>query len=366
METKVRNEGIDLLRIVAMFFVMILLTLGQGGLLGSFAGNYVNMRAVWALNIIALPAVNIFAMISGYVGYTETPKPFRVSKYFSLWLMVFTYGLILTIVQAIVTEGGVSGSDVAASFFPVTSNHFWYFTAYTGLFLLMPVINAMIRMYSPERLKKILLVVLIVFSAYDFWTDRFIPGYTLTMMWLAVMYFIGAVIKKCDIGANLRSRHLAIIIALCTFFTWIWKLTIPEFNILGITVSGDTVTKNSAPAVVISAMAYLILFSRIRFKKGKDTQKFVRFCAPAVFASYIVSCHPLIWFNILSGRFSYLCQRNSFEMIGTVLIFSALLMGAAILVEQGRLTLFKLIKVKQGLEWAEDKLRAAVFKHEKQ
>ncbi len=338
METKVRNEGIDLLRIVAMFFVMILLTLGQGGLLGSFAGNYVNMRAVWALNIIALPAVNIFAMISGYVGYTETPKPFRVSKYFSLWLMVFTYGLILTIVQAIVTEGGVSGSDVAASFFPVTSNHFWYFTAYTGLFLLMPVINSIIRMYSPERLKKILLVVLIVFSAYDFWTDRFIPGYTLTMMWLAVM----------------------------SFFTWIWKLTIPEFNILGITVSGDTVTKNSAPAVVIAAMAYLILFSRIRFKKGKDTQSFVRFCAPAVFASYIVSCHPLIWFNILSGRFSYLCQRNSFEMIGTVLIFSALLMGAAILVEQGRLTLFKLIKVKQGLEWAEDKLRAAVFKHEKQ
>lgn len=364
METKERNDGIDLLRIIAMFFVMILHTLEQGGLLGSFGGDMVNARVVWALEIIAFVAVNIFAMISGYVNYSDTPKPFRVSKYFMLWIMVFTYSIVLLIVEAVMLDDAVRGIDVANSLFPVTSYHYWYFTAYTGLFVLMPMLNALVRKYSPAKLKRILVVLFIVFSAYDFWANRFIPGIGRTFTWLIIMYFVGACIKKCKIGENIKTKNLILTIIACYFITWIWKLNTPTIHIFNLDITGDTFLDCSAPAVLICSVAYVILFSRIKIKKG-DFQKFVRFCAPAVFAAYIITSHPFVWFHLLPGGFSFLCQRSVLEMLGTVLAFSALMLGTAVLIERGRMALFDLMRVRKGMERIDDKLKAFVYKPRK-
>ena len=361
MEEKTRNEGIDLLRIVSMFFVLILHTVSQGGVLYA-AGDPVNTRVVWALEVVAFVAVDVFALISGYVGYTKEPKPFRVSKYFSLWLMVLTYSVILTIVESFVLDGAVSGVDITLSFFPVTGNTFWYFTAYTGMFLLMPMMNALVRMYSEERLRKILIVILILFCAYDFWAERFIPGKGYSMLWLVVLYFVGAIIKKCDIGANLKNSSLILIIVLCGFFSWVWRLNVPGIHVLTVSISGETMVNPISPTMVASAIAYVILFSRLRIKKGGDMQRFVRFCAPAVFAAYIISSHALVWWHLLPNRFAFLSERSALEMIGVVLAFAALFLGASILVERIRMALFDLMRVRKGLDKLEDKVRAVMFR----
>ena len=364
-ETTKRNEGIDLLRIVSMFFVMMLHTLGQGGVL--YAGTDVaNVRVAWALEIIAFGAVDIFAMISGYVGYSEKKKPFRVSKYVMTWLMVFTYSVVLIFVQNALIEGSVNGATITLSFFPVTSSLYWYFTAYTGLFVLMPLLDVAVRTLSEDKLKKVLFVLLIVFSGFDFWADKFIPGNGYSMTWLVVLYLIGAIIKKCDIGANIKSKSLVLIIVLCAFFTWVWKMNAPGFTFLNIGISGNTMVDYVSPTMVISSMAYVILFSRIRVKKGGDLQKFIRFCAPAVFAAYIINCHTFIWWYFLAGRFAFLAQRSVLEIIGVVVGFSALFLGAAVLIERGRMALVEVLRIKKGVEWLEDKIRGVIFRPKKE
>ena len=64
-----RNYGIDALRLISMFMVVVLHVLGQGGVLKAAKnGQYI---ISWLLEIIAYCAVNCYAIISGYVGYSD-------------------------------------------------------------------------------------------------------------------------------------------------------------------------------------------------------------------------------------------------------------------------------------------------------
>lgn len=64
---KEKNYGIDALRMLAMFMVVILHILIQGGVLnasGRFLSQY---EAGWLLESVAFCAVDVYALISGYV-----------------------------------------------------------------------------------------------------------------------------------------------------------------------------------------------------------------------------------------------------------------------------------------------------------
>ena len=65
---KERCSGIDLLRIISMFFVVMLHVIGHGGILDNVAMFSVNYQLLWLLEILAYCSVNCYALISGYVG----------------------------------------------------------------------------------------------------------------------------------------------------------------------------------------------------------------------------------------------------------------------------------------------------------
>ena len=54
-----RNYGVVLLRILAMLFVVVLHTLGHGGVLANAPAGTMQYSTSWALEIIAYPAVDI-------------------------------------------------------------------------------------------------------------------------------------------------------------------------------------------------------------------------------------------------------------------------------------------------------------------
>ncbi|WP_162011068.1 acyltransferase family protein [Streptococcus sp. S784/96/1] len=77
-----RNYGLDLLRIIAMLFVLILHTLGKGGILETVQEGTKAYNMAWLLEIMAYGAVDIFAMISGFVGFSQKSKRLKLSNYF--------------------------------------------------------------------------------------------------------------------------------------------------------------------------------------------------------------------------------------------------------------------------------------------
>ena len=93
-----RNTGIDFLRILAMFYVVMLHTLGHGGILGSLSAQNQSYNIVWFLEIWAYSAVDIFALISGFVGYREEEKPIKYSSYILLWVQAIFYGVVSALI----------------------------------------------------------------------------------------------------------------------------------------------------------------------------------------------------------------------------------------------------------------------------
>ena len=96
-EEDTRNYGIDMLRLIAMFFVVVLHCYGQGGILSTVVVDSQQYKIAWFIEIVAYCAVDIFALISGYVSYTEKEKRINYSKYLNLWFQVVFYGLLMIV-----------------------------------------------------------------------------------------------------------------------------------------------------------------------------------------------------------------------------------------------------------------------------
>lgn len=126
-----RNYGIDLFRIVAMFMIVNLHILKHGGVLEAVTAT--QFVVTWLLEAFLICAVNCYAIISGYAGYKEETVEIHYEKYIVLWLQVFIYSVVLTIVIQCIS-GTMELKALLKAFMPVTATQYWYFTAYTPVF----------------------------------------------------------------------------------------------------------------------------------------------------------------------------------------------------------------------------------------
>ena len=90
-----RNPGIDFLRLLAMYLVVVYHLLFHGGILD--AGQ--NSGAAQLLRVLTLCAVDGFALISGYVGLREEKPRFPVNRMARLWLQTLFYSLLMLFID---------------------------------------------------------------------------------------------------------------------------------------------------------------------------------------------------------------------------------------------------------------------------
>ena len=114
-----RNYGIDLLRVVSMFYILLLHSLGRGGLLKNTVEGSTQYNLVYFIEICAYCVANIFALISGYVSYSDEKKKIKVSNYINLWLEVVFYCLAFTAIFNIIKPQEILPVTYLISIFPV-------------------------------------------------------------------------------------------------------------------------------------------------------------------------------------------------------------------------------------------------------
>lgn len=129
---KDRNYGIDLLKILSMFFVIIIHVCGHGGL--NFNGDNLSLNGVvvWLVRILVYCAVNMFALVTGYLCIN---KKFKYRNVINLWINVLFYNVIFTLLF-----GTLGRFDIFKSFFPVSNNIYWYFSSYFGFIFFIPFV----------------------------------------------------------------------------------------------------------------------------------------------------------------------------------------------------------------------------------
>ena len=340
-----RNYGIDLLRIIAMFFVVILHSLGHGGLLyNTVIGSY-QYKFVWLLEIFAYCAVNIFALISGYISYTDKEKKMNYTNYIMLWLQVVFYGVVISIILNLINTSYVERIDFLNAFFPVTKKMYWYFTAYTGLFVIMPIINNGIRNCDNKNLKKLFIIIFIVFTFSEIISPKFILNGGYSFIWITIMYILGLILKKTQIGNNIKKYQIIIGIILLYIITYLYKIYGLEISRFGINITKDILISYTSPTILGIAILYVILFSRI--KLNNLFIKIIKFAAPSTFSIYLINDNDLIRRNIITNLFSNLIDNSIIDIFITIVGFSLLFVIVSIFIDKIRIFLFKKFRIRE-------------------
>lgn len=343
-----RNYGIDLLRIISMFYVLVLHTVGQGGILAGAEKGSVQYMLAWFFRVWCFCAVDIFALISGYVGYSPKPKKLNCANYVMLWLQVVFYGAAITVFFRLLNPEWATKDDLLRSLFPVTNNLYWYLTAYTGLYVLMPLINAGIRGCNESQLRKLFAAVIIVFAVFDTFTRYFYQNKGYSVLWLTIMYILGAVIRKCDIGKNISLLKSLAGIVICSVACWLWALYGKELKLFNIVFKpDDSVTYTSLP-VMLSAVLYIIGFSKL--KTGKAAQKVISIAAPAAFSAYIINNQQLVWIHIIKDRYRYIAMDAPLKIAAYVLGFSFIFLAVSIAIDRVRIFIFNALHIRNAAQ----------------
>ena len=186
-----RNRGIDLLRMTAMWMVVILHILNKGGVLAAAAPLSAGQGTARLLETAAYCAVNCYGLISGYVG---VQRRFRYSGALALWLRVAFYTLGITAVFACLMPGSVNGDRVLRAFFPVLFRQYWYVTAYFGMCLFIPFFNLLLNRLSKGQLRLLALSIVLVFSVLPTLRqkDVFLTDNGYSVLWLSCLYLLAA------------------------------------------------------------------------------------------------------------------------------------------------------------------------------
>lgn len=354
-----RNYGIDLLRVIAMLYVVILHSLGAGGVLETAAEGSITYKTAWAVEIAAFGAVNIFAIISGYVSYSETDKPINLKNYLSLWTQIVFYGVILTVLFNFKYPADVSKRDLVEMIFPVTKELYWYFTAYTGLFFVKPVIDRGVR--SIKSGKIFLLVLILIFSFMDNLSDSFDFDKGYSFAWLTILYMIGLLIKKENILQNSGKLYLLIMIVVMHFITWLWKMYFSFEGIKLFSLSKDTlIERYNSPTIVIASILYVILFSKINI--SPKLYKIIEFFSTSCFTAYILNCHRFVWSKIMTGLLSEYTIKYGVKVVLIAVLFSLCFVIVSVLIDKIRYLLFKLFMIDRLFEKIDIKVKSLIYK----
>ena len=190
-----KNYGIDTLRMIAMFMVTILHILAQGGTLnasGRFTSQY---EAGWFLQTAAFCAVDIYALISGYVWVYAK---YRYRNIIELWLQVLFYTLSITALFWAFVPSSVSAMEWMKALFPVMFNQYWYFSSYVALFIFIPLLNIVLEKMEKRQLQFCIGIILFFFSCIQtvFYSDVFGTNDGYSAIWLMILYLVGGYIRK--------------------------------------------------------------------------------------------------------------------------------------------------------------------------
>lgn len=192
--------GIGEAKILCMFFIVLLHTLGHGGVIAGTELLSINYEIMWLMKCFCLCAVNCYAIISGYLLVN---KSFKLSRIFKLWIEVEFFSIFVVIISMLIPGNTVSGRQLVLSFFPFLSKQYWYFTIYVGVFFLTPYLNLMVRKFSKKSIEKMLItifaLVCIIPTIINF--DLFETP-TGSLFWMCYCYLIGGYIKQYGVRIN--------------------------------------------------------------------------------------------------------------------------------------------------------------------
>ena len=198
MKGKARQANIELLRIIAMLMVVVLHYLSKGQAIVSMTENTDAWNlSLWFLEAMCIVTINLYVLISGYFFVEANWKFLRL---ITLWLQVMFYSIGVPAVCFALGIGEVRQwglYDWINVLFPIQMEHYWFMTAYTVLYLFVPILSKGVKLMTRKQQELVIAGLLLVFSIpksilpIGIPTDRF--GYDFG--WFLCLFMIASYIR---------------------------------------------------------------------------------------------------------------------------------------------------------------------------
>ena len=304
------------------------------------AVNWGQYYMCYALEILTFVCVDIYALISGYVGYRSK---FRISKIINYLIVVLFYTLSITLIFQNAYPSEISKTNWINAIQPIMRKQYWYMTAYFALLIISPLLNAGIDNINKRVGYVTLILMYVVFALFPslLRIDPFALGAGYSFIWLTLLYIAGGIFKKFEVFKNIPFYFGLIVY----FLTYLIEYILVVNHIKGYLSYTSFLT-------VLGAVGLLQAFSKIKINRAK-IQKTVRIMGEASLAVYLIHVHPLIW-NKFMKNYGYKSKFTETTQIAPV--FFKILLGALLIylictaIELIRMGIFKLIRYKKLLK----------------
>ncbi len=331
--------------------VVQLHVLGCGGILGNCENFSFNYYVAWFLEISAYCAVDVFAMITGYLMVEKKINGFKIIP---LWLTVFFYSTLISLsfyfipfLSSIYVPSKIS---IIKSFFPVVSGQYWYFTAYFGMYFFIPFINMFINSIEKRTHRNLCITIIIVFSLLpimnlgDIKSFGLLHGYS--AIWLSCCYIIGAYLKKYPL--NISPTKSLIIYFASIFSIWLIKYFshFIIFHLLKKEKDVNIFIDYTSILVIVSAIALVSFFGKLNIK-NMLCKKMLTFSSVLSFSVYLIHTNHFIYGHVIKDSFISIVSTNPFRLFVGVIVYSLMIFVVCLCIDTIRYALFKLLKVQQ-------------------
>ncbi len=356
MKVEERNYGVDALRIVAMFMVVLLHVLGNGGILEGLQYGSFKYQLVWLLEIAAYCAVDCYALISGYVGVKSRYKYTNLAL---IWLRVVFYTFGITLIFQLFSINDLTGYDWKKACFPVLFKDYWYVTAYVVLFICMPVLNIAVNNLKQKQLFIVLIFTLLLSSLLPMFTGIDIMSLKLgySAGWLMILYMVGGYIRLYEPFKRVRTLVWGLLYIVVILVTWLLKnvTTTKALN-----AGGNAIVSYTSPFIVVSGICLVLLFSRLRV--APRAKKIIGFFAPMSFSVYIIHSFYLISKNMIAEHFVALTNLPTVVLLIAVLGSAIVIYVVCSIIDMLREYVFYKLRLKQCLLALERKTIGDIWK----
>lgn len=282
-QTKQRQSNFELIRIIAMFLIIVHHSVVHGALSGSATTimSKSNPLTVGLFNFIAIGGkigVYLFVLITGYF---MLHSKISFKKIIKLWLPIFFWSVLLTLICGGVITHELNVSNFIESAFPIIFNQYWFMSAYVFMYFLVPLLNKMLlSIDTKEEILLVLVGIAVIFPSTHFYGS-------VTYSWLLYFcfaYCFGGLIRKHDL---LHQNWFKIFTMSIFWLSTIANILISfGFSFIGIKFHKQALLKHANLTIVCLLLA-ISIFAWIG-SKNIGYNKYINKVAATAFGIYLI------------------------------------------------------------------------------
>ena len=313
---------------------------------------------------------NAFMLISGIVGY----KTNKYANLLYLWLTAFFYSVGIHKYIIHFQKRFYINQPMYKEYFPMIFQRYWYFTAYFGMYIFLPVINKGISYLSKGELKFVVITTLGIINIWRYYKNPKVDVFNLnggsSVIWLLTFYLTGAYIGKYHVDYSGVKKYIYCILLACIYFFFsylFFKVSHDELylgkgyyqiEIVNI-LKRMLLEKLDSLTRIIQAITICLFFMQIRF--NKYLAKFISFFGPLIFGIYLTHNHKVIKENISRRTFIGLSKKLSVNDLFSYVLLRALKMFIiCTFVDYLRHLLFTILRIRKILIVLEEKIKEII------